>query len=123
MKIDCEKGESRPCYLLGQRYRTVELDNKTALEYYIKSCDHDDMDGCNIAGILTQQQGLQYSKHWKEAAKFYQKACDSKQDLACANMGSLKYREGRAKAALKYYKLACDLGNIVGCQNVSRLSD
>ncbi len=121
LKIKCEDGVARACYLLGQRYRTVDMDNDTALAFYIKACDKGDMDGCNIGGILTQQKGLQNSKYWKDAFKLYIKACEAKNDSACANIGSLKYREGRQKAAIKYYKMACDMGNIVGCNNTQRL--
>ena len=121
LKTKCEEGVSRSCFLMGQRFRTVELDNKTALAYYVKACELDDMDGCNIGGILTQQQGLQNSKHWKEAFKLFEKACIAKHDSACANIGSLKYREGRQKAAIKYYTMACELGNEIGCANTQRL--
>jgi len=121
LKAKCNENNSRACYLLGQRARTVDMDNKAALAFYIKACDLDDIESCNVAGILTQQKGLQYSKHWKAAFKLYDKACQAKHKFACANIGSLKYREGRQKAAIKYYKMACDLGNRIGCDNTTRL--
>jgi TPR repeat protein len=121
LETKCAEGDSRSCFLMGQRFRTVELDNKTALTYYVKACELNDMDGCNIGGILTQQNGLQNSKDWKDAFKLFAKACAAKHDSACANIGSLKYREGRQKAAIKYYTMACELGNEIGCANTQRL--
>ena len=65
--------------------------------------------------------GKQYSPEWKKAVKLFQKACDAGEDGACFNIGSLKYKEGRASAAKKYYKQACDMGNQSGCTNLKGL--
>ncbi|PIQ96408.1 MAG: hypothetical protein COV67_09725 [Nitrospinae bacterium CG11_big_fil_rev_8_21_14_0_20_56_8] len=121
LKTDCAAGDGVSCYRVGERYRIIETDNKTALEWYFKACNANDMGGCNSAGILTQMLGKQYSPEWKTAAELFQKACDAKVDRACFNLGSLKYREGRAKAALKYYTLACEMDNKIACENIKKL--
>lgn len=119
----CEEGNSTACFKVGERFRTVELDNKSALPYFQKGCDGGHMTACTHAGILTQMKGKQYSPQWKEAVKLFQKACDAKEDRACFNLGSLKYKEGRQKAAIKYFTLACDMGNRLACDNKARLEN
>ncbi len=121
LKSLCEEGNGNACYEMGERYRTVELDNKTAKEYHLKACDGGHITGCTHAGILIQMTGQQYSKQWKQAAKLFQKGCDVKSDKACFNLGRLKYKEGRQKAAIKYWTLSCDYGNQIACDNVQKL--
>ncbi|MFQ5451775.1 MAG: tetratricopeptide repeat protein [Nitrospinaceae bacterium] len=121
MKSLCEEGNSTACFRLGERYRILERDNKTSLAYHLKACEHGYITGCTHAGILIQMTGTQYSPQWKKAAKLFLKGCDAKSDRACFNLGSLKYKEGRQKAAMKYWKLACDLGNQTGCHNYKKL--
>ncbi len=123
MKALCEEGNGTACFKVGERYRVVEQDPKSAVPYFIKACDGDHYTGCTHAGILIQSQGLQYSKQWKQAAKLFKKSCDVDSDRACFNLGSLKYREGRQKAAAKYYKKACDLGNQQACHNHSKVTN
>ena len=117
----CEEGNSTACFKIGDSARTLDRDNKKALSYYLKACDGGHMTGCNFAGIFTQMSGKQYSPEWKKAVKLFQKACDAGEDGACFNIGTLKYKEGRASAAKKYYKQACDMGNQSGCTNLKRL--
>jgi len=117
----CDGGNSLACYKVGERYRTIELDNKKALVYFRKGCDRGHMIACNDAANLIQDKGQQYSKYWKEAAKLFDRACKEKYDKACFNLGALKYREGRTKQAIKWFKLSCDLGNMQGCVNVEKL--
>ncbi len=121
LKESCEKGNGRNCYKIGERYRTVELDNKSATPYYEKACADNYLAGCNAAGILTQMTGKQYSPQWKKAAGFFTKGCDAEDHVACSNLGQLKYKEGRQSAAKKYWKKACDLGNQVACSNYERI--
>jgi len=123
MKTLCEEGNGTACFKMGERFRVIEQDPKSAVPYFIKACDVDYFTGCTHAGILIQSQGLQYSKQWKQATKLYQKACDAKSDRACFNLGSLKYREGRQKASAKYYKIACDLGNQQACHNYRKVTN
>lgn len=122
LKDACEKGNGTACFKIGERYRTVEMDNKKSIVYHLKACDNDYITGCTHAGILTQMTGKQYSAQWKKAAKLYTKGCDAKSDKACFNLGQLKYKEGRQSAAKKYWKKSCDLGNAVACSNFERIS-
>ena len=101
---------------------TLDRDNKSALVYFIKACDSGHMTGCTFGGNLMQNTGKQYSPQWKKATKMFQKACEAGEDAPCYNLGSLKYKEGRASRAKKYYQKACDMGNQSGCDNVKWLS-
>ena len=49
--------------------------------------------------------------------------CDKDQDMGCFNLGALKYKEGRQKAAIKYFKKACDLGHPTACHNLKKLEN
>ncbi len=122
LKALCEEGNGDACFHIGERYRTLDRDNKTAVGYFLKGCDGGHITACTHAGILTQMTGQQYSPAWKKAAKLYEKGCDKDSDKACFNLGLLKYKEGRQKAAKKYWSKACDLGNQVGCNNLQTLN-
>ena len=118
----CDKGNSAACFSMGERYRMVERDNKTALKFYVKACDAGYMTGCTNGGILLVMKGTPYSKEFKQARKMFTKACGAGEDPSCFNLGSLNYREGRQKKALQYYLKACDMGNQSGCAKHKRLS-
>lgn len=107
---------------MGERYRVVEQDNKTALEFFRKACNADYMTGCTHGGILLFMSGKHSSAQWKEAKKMFQKACDAGEDPSCYNLGTLSYKEGRQKRAIKYYKKACKMGNQGGCVREKRLA-
>tara|TARA_Y100001960_G_scaffold273811_1_gene302333 strand:+ start:856 stop:1320 length:465 start_codon:yes stop_codon:yes gene_type:complete len=117
----CGEGNSTACFKVGERYRTVERDNKKALVYYIKACDDGYMTGCTNGGILLAMKGTPYSKQFKQARKMFDKACEAGEDQSCFNLGTLNYKEGRQKKAIKYYKKACDMGNQGGCAKEKRL--
>ncbi len=118
----CEEGNSTACFKMGERYRIIERDNKTAQKFYVKACDAGYMTGCTNGGILTLMRGTPYSKEFKQARKMFTKACDAGEDPACYNLGTLNYKEGRQKKALQYYLKACDMGNKPGCARHKRLS-
>jgi len=118
----CEKGNSTACFKMGERYRIIEQDLKTALKFYIMACDANYMTGCTNGGILLVMKGTPYSKQFKQARKMFIKACDAGEDPSCFNMGSLYYKEGRQKKSLQYYLKACDMGNQAGCAKHKRLS-
>ena len=122
IKDMCDKGNSTACFKVGQNALSLDRDNKTALVFFTKACDGGHMTGCTFGGNLMQNTGKQYSPQWKKAAKMFQKACDAGEDASCFNLGSLKYKEGRASKAKKYYQQACDMGNQPGCANVEWLS-
>ena len=119
----CSKGNSVACFTRAKKYVTLDKDNKKAIPLFRKSCAADHMTACLWGGNLIQNTGKQYSPQWKEASKMFQKACDAGEDGGCVNLGSLYYREGRAKKAKKLYKKACDMGNKIGCHNHKELSD
>ena len=118
----CDDGNSAACFAMGERYRVVEQDNKTALEFFRKACDAGYMTGCTNGGILLVMKGTPYSKEFKQAKKMFIKACEAGEDPSCFNMGSLYYKEGRQKRSLQYYLKACDMGNQAGCAKHKRLS-
>ncbi len=116
------ESNSSACFKMGERYRVVEQDNKTALEFFRKACNADYMTGCTHGGILLFMSGKHSSAQWKEAKKMFQKACDAGEDPSCYNLGTLSYKEGRQKRAIKYYKKACEMGNQGGCAKEKRLA-
>ena len=117
----CEKGNSTACFKMGERYRIIDRDNKTAIKFYDKACDSGYMTGCTNGGILTLMKGTPYSKDFKQARKMFDKACEAGEDQSCFNMGTLNYKEGRQSKAVKYYKKACGMGNQAGCAREKRL--
>ena len=118
----CEEGNSAACFQMGEHYRIVDQDQKTALNFYIKACDDGYMTGCTNGGILLVMKGTPYSKEFKQARKMFIKACEAGEDPSCFNMGSLYFKEGRQKRSLQYYLKACDMGNSAGCAKHKRLS-
>ena len=121
MEALCQAGNSTACFRVGERFRTVERDNKKALIYYIKACDDGYMTGCTNGGILLAMKGTPYSKDFKQARKMFDKACEADEDQSCFNLGTLNYKEGRQSKAIKYYKRACEMGNQAGCAKEKRL--
>ena len=121
MEALCQEGNSTACFKVGERFRTVERDNKKALNYYIKACDDGYMTGCTNGGILLAMKGTPYSKNFKQARKMFDKACEAGEDQSCFNLGTLNYKEGRQSKAIKYYKRACEMGNQAGCAKEKRL--
>ena len=119
----CDEGNSVACFTRGKKYVTLDKDNKKAIPLFRKSCAADHMTACLWGGNLIQNTGKQYSPQWKEAAKMFKKACEAGEDGGCVNLGSLFYREGRARKAKRLYKKACDMGNQIGCDNFKELSD
>ena len=121
MEALCQEGNSTACFKIGERFRTVERDNKKALTDYIKACDDGYMTGCTNGGILLAMKGTPYSKDFKQARKMFDKACEAGEDQSCFNLGTLNYKEGRQSKAIKYYKRACEMGNQAGCAKEKRL--
>ena len=117
----CKDGNSAACFKMGERYRIIERDNKTALGFYKKACEKDYMTGCTNGGILLFMSGAHGSSQWKNAKKMFQKACEAGEDPSCFNLGTLSYREGRQKRAIKFYKQACAMGNQSGCAKEKNL--
>ena len=118
----CDGGNSAACFQMGERYRVIERDNKTAIGFYRKACDADYMTGCLFGGNLLFMAGTHGSAKWKEAKKMYQKACDADEDAACYMFGNITYKEGRQSKAIKYYKQACKMGNQSGCAKAKKLA-
>ena len=117
----CDDGNSAACFTMGERYRVVERDNKTAIEFFRKACEANYMTGCLFGGNLLFMAGTHGSAKWKEAKKMHQKACDADEDGSCYMLGQITYKEGRQKKAIKYYKQACKMGNQGGCAKAKRL--
>ena len=67
----CKDGNSSACFKMGERYRVIEQDNKTALGFYIKACDAGYMTGCTNGGILLFMRGSHGSSQWKKAKKMF----------------------------------------------------
>jgi len=122
MRAACKGGNSAACFKMGERYRVVERDNKTAAGFYRSACEADYMTGCTYGGNLLFMAGSHGSAKWKEAKKMYLKACEADEDASCYMLGQLTYKEGRQKKAVKYFKQACEMGNQGGCAKAKRLT-
>ena len=109
------------CWKLGERFRTLDRNLKKALLWYEKSCEMGLMNGCSYAGVILAKRGTPYSNDFKKATNYFNKACEEKHDVACFNLGSIKYKEGRSKKAIKYYDMACKLGHQGGCARAAKL--
>ena len=83
----CDDGNSAACFAMGERYRVVERDNKTAIEFFRKACEANYMTGCLFGGNLLFMAGTHGSAKWKEAKKMYQKGCEADEDAACYMFG------------------------------------
>ena len=118
----CKDGNSAACFKMGERYRVIERDNKTAAGFYRRACEANYMTGCTYGGNLLFMAGSHGSAKWKEAKKMYQKACDADEDAACYMFGNITYKEGRQSKAIKYYKQACKMGNQGGCAKAKKLA-
>ena len=117
----CKDGNSVACFKMGERYRIIERDNKTAIGFYKKACEKDYMTGCTNGGILLFMSGTHGSSQWKNAKKMFQKACDAEEDTSCYNLGTMNFKEGRQKKALKFYHKACEMGNPDGCAREKKI--
>ncbi len=77
----------------------------------LKACDKSD---CNTIGIIYENTGA-----FKEAASFYQKACELNDKFACSNLGTLYYYgrgvEENLALSNKAYEKSCELGYSAGC--------
>jgi len=118
----CEEGNSAACFQMGERYRIVDQDQKTALNFYIKACDAGYLTGCTNGAVLLVMKGGSFGKDSKQAKTMFTKACEAGEDPACFNMGKLFFNQGRQKKSLQYYLKACDMGNQAGCAKHKRLS-
>lgn len=77
----------------------------------LKVCDKND---CNSIGIIYENTGA-----FKEAASFYQKACELNDKFACSNLGTLYFYgrgvEENLTLSNKAYEKSCELGYSAGC--------
>ncbi len=117
----CDKDIFHACFKIGEKYRVLDKDPKTALPYFEKACRGGHYTACSHAGILLMQKGTPYSKEFKKATKYFEMACENKHDKACFNLGSIKYKEGRQKKAIKWFDVSCELGNLFGCNRANKL--
>ena len=101
--------------------QTFFKDLKKAIEFAQKGCDLKDGKSCfNLGAGYGEGNGIK--KDFKEANKYYQKACDLINDAdGCASLGyNYKYGYGITKdltLANKYNKKACDAGSGRGIVN------
>ena len=126
-RASCEEGMSLACFRMGERYRVVEQDNKTAIKFFRKACSADLMTGCTHGGILLFMQGTHSSSQWKEAKKMFTKACDGDYMTGCTNGGILLFMQGthsssQWKKAKKMFTKACDAGEDPSCYNLGTLN-
>ena len=84
----CANAESESCFHLATIYETGDASvqsNAKALEYYKKACDANYSQACNNLGIL---YGDGVERDYAQAAFYFDKACQLKEQIGCKNKAS-----------------------------------
>jgi TPR repeat protein len=87
LEDNCKAGHGSSCTLLGFLYsrgRGVTKDDKRAMEYFVKGCGLDDLEGCVYVGELAYRTG-----EYPSSRIAYQRACELGSGVACARAGVL----------------------------------
>ena len=87
LEDNCKAGHGSSCTLLGFLYsrgRGVVKDDKRAMEYFVKGCGLDDLEGCVYVGELAYRTG-----EYPNSRIAYQRACELGSGVACARAGAL----------------------------------
>lgn len=81
----CAGGESEACFNLATIYETGDASvqsNSKALDYYKQACDAGYSLACNNLGIL---YGEGVERDYAQAAIYFEKACQLKEEIGCKN--------------------------------------
>jgi hypothetical protein len=84
----CANGESEACFNLATIYETGDAsvqNNAKALDYYKQACDAGYSLACNNLGIL---YGDGTERDYAQAAIYFEKACQLKEQIGCKNKAS-----------------------------------
>ena len=114
----------KSCYRLGKMYENgllVKKDVKKAKEYYKKGCGKDDLYSCEHLADLFYNEN-----NYKEAFKYYYKACNDLWDTyACYNVGLMYYygigTNKSYKEAVDYLEGSCEDGYQKSCKVYKKL--
>lgn len=117
------------CYDLGEFYYNgwgVRQSYEKSFQYFNKSCDLGDGDGCAGAG-LSYYKGEGIERGLNRVIKLITKACELKSGLGCAMLGAL-YADGKGieqniSKAKELFGKACDFGDQKGCDTYKELKE
>jgi hypothetical protein len=117
------------CTNLGYLYERgvgVSKDERTAAEFYKKSCDAKLPVGCVNLGNF-YDNGKVFPQDVKKSAELYKKGCDFGASSGCNNLG-VAYDSGSGvikneRRALDLFKGACEKGNETACNNARHVTN
>lgn len=132
LEENCTAGHGPSCTLLGFLYSRgrsgVARDDTKSMEYLVRACTLDDVEGCYHIGSVASQ-----SAQYSAARVAYQRACELGSGLACARGGDLFERgvggDPNAATATKLFERAHQLlaptcpGDGSGCYVLGYLYD
>lgn len=128
----CKINESY-CWGLGKVYQEglgVEVDTKSAVELYTKSCNAKNADGClELANMYVVGVGV--PQDFGKAYELFKETCDTAGQSkghagpGCFSIGLLYYTgngvDRNVRLAKDYFAKSCELGNDIGCEYYRRL--
>jgi TPR repeat protein len=120
LSSSCKQGDGFACRTMGAIARGQEKNEARATEWYEKSCELEDHEGCFELGRSRTERAVGERDLEKGAAAF-QEGCLLGSGEACNSLGRMKQTgEGTSQdkeAAAKLFKEACAGGSKGGCAN------
>ncbi len=101
----CANGESEACFNLATIYETGDAyvqNNAKALYYYKQACDAGFSLACNNLGIL---YGDGTERDYAQAAIYFEKACQLKEQTGCKNKASALDLQKKSNRWYQYYAI------------------
>ncbi len=129
LERDCEAGHGRACCNLGKEYEggiyghgVVDQDYERAASLYQKSCDLNDVNGCDAGARLHGHTGSLPDS--VKSAAFMQQGCDLGYGLACLKLGLMydvgfRVPQDTARANV-LFKKGCMFENEEACKLIRR---
>jgi len=125
-RAQCERGDGRACYALGQLFhqgKAVSKDDARASALYKKSCDSSDANGC-ASLAFAYEHGLGVTENRARAAELYRKACAGGNAVACHNLGlqlsPMSDLQKSTREDIPLYRKACTAGFAPSCDSLAR---
>lgn len=120
---NCDKKYANSCYELANLYQYyLPINDDYVLLNHSKSCDLEFASSCYQIGYFAYFK--KYNLNDLELAlKYFLKACELNQNLACMMSANIYEKQNNIENALKFYKKACDLRSFTSCNNYERIKD
>lgn len=122
-ELSCNKGLANSCYELANLYQYNLINNDDLmLINHSKACDLEFGASCYQIGYFAYFKKYNLAD-LKLALKYFLKACELNQNLACMMSANIYEKQKDIENALKYYKKACELRSFTSCNNYERIKD